>query len=84
MQHLMLMQMMSEARCLSSLTELNLSRCGLITDQGLELLLSASPPALTILAVHKCPQLTDLANEAMFRFFNERGQGIKQLSWTVN
>ena len=77
------MQMLSEARCLATLTELNLSQCRLITDQGLEVLLSSSPPVLTILAVHKCPRVTNLATEAMFQFFNERGNGLKQLSWTV-
>ena len=76
--------MLSEARCLATLTELNLSQCCLITDQGLELLLSSSPPVLTILAVHKCPRVTNLATEAMYQFFNERGNGLKQLSWTVN
>ena len=29
-----IMQMLSEARCLTTLTELNLSQCRLITDQG--------------------------------------------------
>ena len=76
--------MLSEARCLTTLTELNLSQCRLITDQGLELLLSSSPPVLTILAVHKCPGVTNLATEAMYQFFSKRGNGLRQLSWTVN
>ena len=80
---LSLFQVLSEARCLHTLTELNLSRCVDITDQGLELLLSSSPPLLTILAVHKCPKVTNLGSEAMLQFFSERADGLKQLSWTI-
>ena len=77
-------QVLSEGACLETLTELNLSWCPRITDEGLEVLLSSSPPVLNILAVHKCPLITDLASEAIYQFFRERGAGLKQLSWTVH
>ena len=47
------LQHLSTGDCVGSLAELNLSSCIHITDQGLDLLLAASPPRLAILVVHR-------------------------------
>ena len=47
------LQHLSTGDCVGSLAELNLSSCVHLTDQGLDLLLAASPPRLAILVVHR-------------------------------
>jgi len=67
------------------LTELNISSCKLITDQGIETLLTGQR-LLTILLFHGCPLVTEqsrlLLHQAMTRQI-ARGRAPRQISWTV-
>jgi len=80
---------LSVSDCKSSLTELNVSGCRFITDQGVEMFLTGlqsidQPPVLNILVLHKCPLLTEVSTELINQFFCDNNVKVKQLSWTIS
>ena len=80
---------LATAGCRATLTELYISRCRHITDEGVAIFLEGlqqdgNTPVLNIFILHKCPQLTSQAQEDIGRFFSENNVKIKQLSWTIN
>jgi len=65
-----------------TLKELRINKCGEITDEGVEFLLSGLQ-ALEILIFNGCPKVTDDSRLALDRYLRDHRINVRQLSWTV-